>query len=177
MLGTHQKTPNHWQNYLWKYAVLHKSAGMHPSMTPILCFRASVYLLMWGFMVALSKSMPNAIQWWTKSLFLYESPGSTAQLYMPSAGIAKGQCPLCSSTYAAPFFSEHSIQHLRMHVMFHMEPLSPALSEDLQNWRREFKPKTNNGLYFLQTPLYTISNLWRTIAQRNYKDSYNCPVN
>lgn len=101
-------------------------------------------------------------------IFLQESPGP--QLSCTGGG----QCCLCSSSGAA-LFQTTSIQHLTKPGMLHRSQYHQHLERMLKmqeegSSTRQVKVATSCKLFVSYH-----QNLWRIIAQRNYKDSYNCP--
>lgn len=132
MLGTHRNTKLLAKTIRGKYAFLHETAEMCLAMTPVLCFLASVcppHARLHGGPSASPCLMPFSGE---QRVFLYESPGSTAQLYMPPhAGICQRPVSSLQRLWCCPLFQNTSVQHLATHVMLHMKPRSPTLCEDV----------------------------------------------
>lgn len=132
-----------------KICIFAQNAGMSLSMTLILCFLASVcppHVRLHGGPSASPCLMPFRGE---QRVFLQESPDPQLS--------CNAQCGICQRPALAvqqlrccPLFGAQSCAHPASAAS--RGAPSPALREGVQDQRRGFKPKTNNGPYFLQMP-------------------------
>lgn len=127
-----------------KIRIFAQNAGMSLSMTLILCFLASVcppHVRLHGGPSASPCLMPFSGE---QRVFLYESPDPQLS--------CNAECGVCfaAAPVLPPFFRTQSCTSPASAAL--RELTSPTLREGVQDWRRRFKPKTNNSPYFLQTP-------------------------
>lgn len=130
MLGTHQNTKLLAKLCVKKICIFAQNAGMSLSTTLILCFLASVcppHVRLHGGPSASPCLMPFS----GEQRVFYMKVQTHSSAVMPSAGSARGQCRLCSSSCAAPFFRTQSCAYPASAAS--RELTSPTLREGVQD--------------------------------------------